>query len=204
MKTTLSSILACSCLFLASAGIAAQSPTEKPQKIALCELLKDPKAWDHKLVEVTGFASHGFEDSGFSDPTCPLEIQEFWLEYGGTKLTRTKSTVQEVPLSQTLKIEGITTSLIDDAVFQRFDDFLHRDGTVMVKATVIARIFAGRLEGELTGPHAWRGFGHMGCCSLFVVQQVLTVDDQRLPYLDYSNSYEQQDAPCVHFLTDPR
>ena len=31
----------------------------------------------------------------------------------------------------------------------------------------------------------------MGCCSLFVIQQVLSVDDQRRPDLDYSDTAEQ-------------
>jgi len=36
----------------------------------VCQLLADPAAYNHKLVEVTGVASKGFEDFTLSEPGC--------------------------------------------------------------------------------------------------------------------------------------
>jgi hypothetical protein len=55
---------------------------EQPEKLTVCQLKNDPAAYNHKLVEVTGFVSHGFEDFTIFDPTCP-SWPAVWLEYGG-------------------------------------------------------------------------------------------------------------------------
>lgn len=166
-------------------------------KATVCQLLSDRKAWDHKLVEVTGFASHGFEDSNFYDPTCPGRY-DLWMDYGGKLSTGTMSTVSNSNRTRPVSavVEGIAVPVVDDALFHRFDDFLHQDAPmgINVHATVVARFFAGRIlhypDGDL-----WGGYGHLGCCSLFVIQQVLNVDDQRRPDLDYSDTPEQ---PSCH------
>src|SRR5580704_11993161 len=46
-------------------------PMPEPQQVTICELTKDPAAYNQKLIEVTGFVSHGFEDFTFLDPSCP-------------------------------------------------------------------------------------------------------------------------------------
>src|SRR5260370_21897167 len=43
---------------------------QEPEKVSLCELQKDVDAYNHKLIEVTAFVSHGFEDFTLFDPTC--------------------------------------------------------------------------------------------------------------------------------------
>jgi len=55
---------------------------------------------------------------------------------------------------------------------------------VIVHATVVARFFAG-------GPGPGQGYGHFGGHSLFVIQQVLAVDQNRDPQLDSSDTPEQ-------------
>jgi hypothetical protein len=175
-------------------------------KATVCQLLSDRKAWDHKLVEVTGFASHGFEDSSFSDPECPGRYGGLWMEYGGQLTTGTVSTAGNSTRTrpEPVVVEGISVPVVDDALFHRFDDFLHQDtrmGT-SVHATVIARFFAGRIQHYPAGD-LWGGYGHMGCCSLFVIQQVLSVDDQRRPDLDYSDTPEQPTCYTVQILTMP-
>src|SRR5436305_14399064 len=52
--------------------------------VTLCDLLKDPGRYNHRLVQVTGFVSHGFEDFTLFDPRCPSEEASIWLECGGT------------------------------------------------------------------------------------------------------------------------
>jgi hypothetical protein len=50
-------------------GVAAAE--EQPATVTICQLKSDPAAYNHKLVEVTGFVSHAFEDFTVFDPTCP-------------------------------------------------------------------------------------------------------------------------------------
>lgn len=54
---------------------------EEPQKVALCQLVADPGTYNHKLVEVEGFISSGFEDFTLFDPSCSSTM-DIWLEYG--------------------------------------------------------------------------------------------------------------------------
>jgi hypothetical protein len=53
-----------------------------------------------------------------------------------------------------------------------------------VHATLVGRFFSGELIHAPGGTH-WGGYGHFGCCSLFAIQQVLSVDPQDRTDLDY-------------------
>src|SRR6185312_8677155 len=178
------------------------SGAETPQKVTVCDLLERRKEWNHKLVQVTGFASHGFEDSDFSDPACDSRYLGLWIEYGANLRTGTMSTVSnwDRTASHPMKVEGISIPLTDDALFHRFDDFLHSAPSMMVHATVVCRFFAGRLESYSNGKK-WGGYGNLGCCSLFVIEKILDVDDHRRPDLDYSDTPEQPHADSFTDLT---
>src|SRR5215510_14127515 len=65
-----------------------QEKKTEAEKVSLCELKKDPAKYNHRLVEITGFVSHGFEDFTVSDPDCP-SWPNVWLEYGGTSGSNT-------------------------------------------------------------------------------------------------------------------
>src|SRR2546423_8120550 len=65
-----------------------QRPSTEPEKISLCQLKSDPAKYNHKLIKVTGFISHGFEVFSISDPDCPA-WPGVWLEYGGTRASGT-------------------------------------------------------------------------------------------------------------------
>jgi hypothetical protein len=190
-----SSVLFSLLFAVAAAPMAAQSHPEPPQKVTVCELLNHRKEWNHKLVQVTGFASHGFEDSGFTDPTCVGGDFGLWMEYGGKLRTGTMSTVStwNRTSDRPMAVEGIKVPLADDAMFHRFDDFLHQAPSRVVHSTVLARFFAGTLQDTGSGKR-WGGYGHLWCCSLLVIQRVVDVDDRLRPDLDYSNSPEQPDT----------
>src|SRR6266853_3459986 len=89
----ISTILCLSLFFSCPAGvrqrpIAASLPivesTQQPDKVTVCQLQSDPAKYNHKIIEVTGFISHGFEDFGFFNPDCSSQQVGIWLEYGGT------------------------------------------------------------------------------------------------------------------------
>ena len=60
----------------------------------------------------------------------------------------------------------------------------------MVHATIVGRFFSGEQVKYPKGVY-WGGYGHMGCCSLLMIQQVLAVDPHDRGDLDYRASADQ-------------
>ena len=191
---------------------AAESRCEEPQKVSVCELQKDPAAYNHKLVAVTAFVSHDFEDFTLFDPACDA-WPAVWLEYGGKAKSDTmyccgptngKSRPEE------MKIEDIPIPLTDNELFRQFDKEIQppfRSGKYgsEVHADLVGRFFSGKKEQFGKGEPFWGGYGHMGCCSLLAIQEVKQVSPQDRDDLDYGASYDQPDlekAGCgFNFLT---
>ena len=174
-------------LFLALAALPALAASEVPKKVDYCALKQNPAAYNHAQVEVAGFFMHGFEDFTMFDPTCTSWF-DIWVEYGGTAASGTMyccGTDGKRSRSKPPVVEGIEVTLLQDRNFTEFDRLLHLRASSVVRATVLGRFFAGE-ESSLPGGTRWRGYGHMACCSLLVIQQVLSVDKQDRTDLDYS------------------
>jgi hypothetical protein len=187
------------CFFLFVLCAVTFSTCEEPVKVSVCQLKNDPPAYNHKLVVVTGFVSHGFEDFTLFDPDCP-SWPAVWLEYGGT----TKSgTIYCCDISddrhrpKELTVEKIPIPLIVDQQFEDFDKRIQppyqtgQHGAVE-HATLVGRYFAGEVI-EYPKGRSWGGFGHMGCCMLLAIQQVKNPDTPTRTDLDYGEASEQPD-----------
>ncbi len=169
-----------------------QSPTQHPEgpmQVSLCEVKAHPENFLHKLVEFTATASHGFEDSMVEDSRCawPERGPGVWMDYGGKRSTATMYCCGISPKpnrNDVLEVEGIQLDLVDDETFRAFDTRLHPSHPGRTSATVRARL-RGRIFGKYGGiagtqqNPGWRGYGHMGCCMLFVVTQVVSVEPPR-------------------------
>jgi hypothetical protein len=175
---------------LPSSQSRAQSP-EVPLRVSLCEIKSHPEEYLRKFVEFTAIASHGFEDSMVEDAHCPWPGggPGVWMEYGGNRSTDTMYCCGFSPKptrDKPLVVEDIPLSLIEDENFRLFDTRLHakhtkpQRGSDTVQATLRGRIFAKHegIAGTQQHPE-WRGYGHMGCCMLFVVTQVISVDSPK-------------------------
>jgi hypothetical protein len=178
-------------LVFASRPVVTES-TEEPAKVTPCQLGKDPAAYNHKLIQVTGFVSHGFEDFTFFDPAC-ASWPRVWLEYGGVAASGTMyccgvTTAHNRP--KQLVIENIPIPLVDDNHFRKFDKTLQQRYDTVVRATLIGRFFSGK-QAKYPAGTFWEGFGHMGCCSLFAIQQVVSVEPHNRNNLDYGASADQ-------------
>ncbi|HKF24220.1 MAG TPA: hypothetical protein VKE93_21810 [Candidatus Angelobacter sp.] len=182
-------------VFAAICFLAAAAHCQEPEKVTACQLKNNPSAYNHKLVQVTAFISHGFEDFSLFDPAC-LPWMGIWLEYGGTAKSGTmyccgvtNSRTRPVPL----QIENISLSLVTDEHFRQFDRLftLRPDG--VIHATLVGRFFAGKPRRMANGEMWDAGYGHMGCCSLLAIQQVISVDPQDRGDLDYQAFPEQPD-----------
>ena len=91
------------------------------EKVGACSLQSEPAAYNHKVIDVRGVVSHGFEDFTLSDPRCKPR-SGIWLEYGGRVNSETVYCCGvKAPRDTALVVEGIATRLIDDALFRRFD-----------------------------------------------------------------------------------
>jgi hypothetical protein len=148
------------------------------EKVSLCALQTDPAAYNHKIIDVRAVVSHGLNDFTLSDPRCEPRSR-VWLEYGGRVNSETEYCcgVKAGPRTADLVVEGIATRLIDDALFRRFDARVRTRDDVSFRAHLIGRFFAGLKQHTPKGDF-WGGYGHLSCCSLLVIQQVLAVEAQ--------------------------
>lgn len=163
--------------------------SQAPAKATVCQLRSDPAAYNHKLVEVTAFVSHGFEDFTLFDPSCSSG-SSVWLEYGGVVGSGTVYCCG-IPADRRrrkqLVVENQPIPLVDDARFREFDRLVQRPPDSVVHATIVGRFFSSRRVKDAGGV-SWEGYGHMGCCSLLAIQQVLSVDPHDRRDLDYGAS----------------
>ncbi len=173
----------------------AMAQCEQPEKVSACQLKANPTSYNHKLVEVTAFVSHGFEDFSLFNPEC-LPWMGIWVEYGGTANSGTVyccGVTASRSRPHPLQVEGVSIPLAKDEQFRRFDELIQSRPGRLIHGTLVGRFFSGNPERTGDGKLWGGGYGHMGCCSLFVIQQVVSVERQDRDDVDYRSSYEQPD-----------
>lgn len=173
-------ILVAISLLFAVGPAAAQQPSDT----TVCDLAKSPDSFDGKLVRVSAYVTLAFEDFTLHDLHCPEEAPvnwrstgslppEIWVEYADADYSIVKAHYAPI---------------VDDtnlSEFRRIVAERSREGQ-MAAATLVGTFFAGKpvvINGKATG---LRGFGHMGCCSLFVLSRVEFVTKDYDPSIDYS------------------
>jgi hypothetical protein len=165
---------------------------EEPTIVSPCELKKDPASYNHKLIQITGFISHGFEDFALMDPGC-WSWPPVWLEYGGKVASGTMyccGVTAQRTRAKPLVVEDIAIELSDDQQFHQFDQLVQRRPDSIVHATIVGRFFSGE-QIKYADRVGWGGYGHMGCCSLLAIEKVVSVDPQERSDLDYRASADQ-------------
>jgi len=154
---------------------------EEPVKVSVCDVLSNPATYNHKLVEISGDVSRRFEDFTLTDKTCKKQSFGIWLEVGGhigSQVTYCCGVTAEPKRKDSLVVEGIDTTILQDKVFQKFQSLtLGKEGLGGAKVTIIGRFFSGEKR-TLPGGTFWMGYGHMGMFSLLVIQQVVTAQTE--------------------------
>ena len=184
----------------AQTGKSSSNGIVEPRKLTYCELAKDPSAYNHELVRLTTFVTHGFEDFHIAEPNCATSQQHFsvWVMYGGKAESNTayccpgESSRETRP--ESLNVEGVQVPLVNDLMFQQFTDLLKKEQDTTVRVTVVGRFFSGAKQ-AVRGRAFGGGFGHMGCCSLFVIQRVEWFEPHTRSDLDYTSEagwYEKE------------
>lgn len=183
---------------LARTDMHSVNDTPNPHEVTYCDLSKDPAAYNHELVRLTAFVTHGFEDFHLADSTCNTPGFSLWVMYGGKVESDTAYCCPGESGSRTraepLTIEGILIPLDDDDVFKGFTSLLTKEKDTTVRLTAVGRFFSGERQ-ILNGKTSWGGAGHLDCCSLFVIQRVESFDPHTRTDLDYTSEagwYEEQ------------
>jgi len=164
-----------------------QAPSnDSIREVEVCQILRGPDKFDGQTVRFRGRLELEFEGDGVNDNACglPLLHTGIWWTYGGEPLIASQSEAKQ--------IQSMTSPVVRDAQFSQFEARTHEhrarrpDGNACrshhecayydVVATFTGRFFAGKMRPGRTRPG---GFGHMGCCHLFVIEQVGNVDAQR-------------------------
>src|SRR5271168_3804404 len=125
--------------------IALAANAEEPQRVTVCEIKQNPAAFNHKLVEVTAFASLEFEGFNLFDLEC-LGNVFIWIEYGGTRRSSAIFVGGSDPDKKRLadlRVEGIRIPLRVDAKFTDFHRLISMPPDRVVHATLVGRFFSG-------------------------------------------------------------
>jgi hypothetical protein len=145
----------------------------------VCRLRSSPAEFNHKQIRVNAYLSLGFEEAGMHDPSCPEDSstnaqswnrdeRHFWVEFADD--------------AEHESVKGFLP-LVEDAKLQQFKDVFKQRNSQMPRAVLIGTFYAAKPR-EDSEPLS--GYGHMGCCHLFVVSQVESVETQYSAELDYS------------------
>ena len=150
----------------------------------VCQLRSSPAEFDHKQIRVNAYLSLGFEEAGMHDPSCPEnsstngqssnhDERDFWVEFANEA-----------------EHEGVKgfLPLVEDEKLQQFNDVLNQRDGQMRRAVLIGTFYQAKppQDSEPGEISFISGYGHMGCCHLFVVSQVESVETRYSSDLDYS------------------
>ena len=130
--------------------------------------------------------SHEFESFTLYDLRCADFKNTVWLTYGAGAadgiLYCCGGTGRE---TGPVRVEGFDIVAVQDGNLKRLGDllnsyrinpksktnYLQTNPSYTVKATLRGRFFAGREDRS-----GRRGYGHMGCCTLLAIEQVVSID----------------------------
>src|SRR5215472_16545609 len=177
-------------------AMAQDVPLEAPKgpitDTTVCLLRSSPAEFDHKQIRVNAYLSLGFEDRSMHDPSC--------LENSFTNGDRSNRDERGlwVEFADEAQHEGVKgfLPLVEDAKLQQFSDVFNQRHSQMPRAVLVGTFYKAkpRKDAELGKISLAFGYGHMGCCHLFVVSQVESVETQYSADLDYS-AYWSTSAP---------
>jgi hypothetical protein len=154
---------------------------QTPVDVSVCDLAKHPKLLDRKIVRVRGLLSVHFEDFTLVVKDCDSE-QGIWLAFGGDVPGIVASTANDNfrRPGVDIQVDGVSYGIKKDENFRRLYALIaarHGDEpTYRVTATLTGAFFAGEESKLPNGRTTFGGYGHLGCCVLFVITQVSDVE----------------------------
>ena len=169
-------------LWLFPISVFGQTPPVQLPTVSVCELLKSPMEQNGKQLQIRGKMNLEFEDFSLYDPKCNSR-PGIWLMFGGDVSTPTKSTWNDNdrPKGKNVKLDGVEYEILKDeqleALMKGLTATAGRKPKYRVTATLMGTFFAR--HGEL-GKRDFVGYGHMWCCHLFIIKQVLATETRAI------------------------
>jgi hypothetical protein len=180
--------LALPLLFLVATTVRAQ---QMPVEVSVCELAKQPKSFDGKIIRVRSALNVFFEDFSLGYEDCGTD-QGIWLAFGGDVPGVVDSTVNDNLRKPgvDLRVNEVAYEVKKDENFRKLYALIAaRRGDkpeYRVTATLTGAFLAG-VEGKRpNGNTYFSGYGHLGCCSLLIITQVAEVESAPPASLDLS------------------
>jgi hypothetical protein len=168
-----------------------------PVSVSLCELLKDPKAYDGKQVQVRGKISLEFEEFSIYDLRCN-QSPDVWLMFGGDVATPIMSMWgdrKRIP-GKNISFSGVEYTLAKDASFDEFFSHVtereNKKPLYRVTATLTGVFFSQNPKQNPKLIGVMPGYGHMGCCRLLIIEQISHVESKRITGDDYNEKWSKR------------
>jgi hypothetical protein len=154
---------------------------ETTLELSVRDLAMHPRSFNGKMIRVRATLSVHFEDFSLAAPNCDTR-QGIWLAFGGDVPGIVPSTVNDnfrTP-GVDIKVNGVSYGIKKDENFRRLYALIavrHGDKPAYtVTATLEGAFYAGEERTLPNGQSDFSGYGHLGCCALFVITQVLNVE----------------------------
>lgn len=171
-------LLAINFLLLGSHAIRAQ---ESLEQVSPCNLAKHAKVYDGKTIRVRGKLIVEFESFSLMVSDCDI-TQGIWLAFGGDVpgiVTSMANDNVRKP-GTNFEVNGVSYGVKKDENFRKLYALIaarHGDKPAYrVTATLTGTFFAGDERKLPNGKTDFAGYGHLGCCALFVITQVADVE----------------------------
>ena len=154
---------------------------ENPADVRGCDLVRNPKTLDGKLIRVRGTLNVYFEDFSLGIRNCDTH-QGIWLAFGGDVPGIVASLVNDTVRKPgvDIKVNSVIYGIEKDEDFRRLYALIaarHGDKPdYKVTATLTGTFFAGEERKLANGQKDFGGYGHLGCCSLLVITKVSDVE----------------------------
>jgi hypothetical protein len=157
-----------------------------PHEVSICDVKRNPQSFDRRLITLRGFVNLEFEDFTLHSEKCD-KWPQIWLMFGGDVPTPTMSTAGDTKRTpgRDLVVDGIAYPLVKDSDFRKFVSLItsrSSERRVYPKpgyktvATLTGTFFAGHPMKNAAGETFGAGYGHMGCCYLFIIKEISAVE----------------------------
>ena len=185
-------------VLLAIAVLAARTQASS-HALSACDLVLSPKSFHGKTVRVQAGLVAEFESLSLRTDGC-ASLPGIWVAFGGDVPGIVVSIVNDTVRmpGRDLTVDGVAYGIAKDDAFRRMYALLAaRKGSqpmYRVSATLTGTFLAGHLDSP------YRGYGHMGCCSLLVVTAVTDSTSVPRPNLAVRGTVVKPDgSPAAQF-----
>ncbi len=191
--------------FFPSSSLIAQQT--QPEQVSLCELATHAKLYDGKTIRVRGALNAEFEDFTLAmGKDCDTQ-QQIWLAFGGDVPGLVPSMVNDMArkAGTDIEVDGVRYGIKKDDNFRRLYALIaSRNGNkpaYRATATLRGAFIAGKESKSQDGKSDFLGYGHLGCCSLFVITEVSEVESVPPANLDVRGTLSGPDGkPAEGFV----